>query len=96
VAFGIDYGPVNQAIVKLFGCIAFVNGFTLGFGMVCYSCIGLFGILIAIASITLVSFAVFQSQFKLSMYEALVTVLTIQGSAWLMATGLGFAFMRVK
>lgn len=96
LAFGIDYGPVKQAVVKLFGCVAFVNGFTIGFGLFCYSCMGLIGILTAMASITLVTFAVFQAQFRLSMYEALITVFAIQGSAWVMITGLGFALMGRK
>jgi hypothetical protein len=57
---------------------------------------GLIGVLTAMAAITLVTFTVFQSQFRLSMYEALVTVFAIQGSAWVMITGLGFALMGRK
>lgn len=92
-AFGIDYGPVGQGVVKLIGCVAFVNGFTLGFGLICYGCVGPLGILMAMSTVTLVSFAVFQSQFQLSMYETLVTVFVIQGAAWLMATGLALSVM---
>jgi hypothetical protein len=91
--FGIDYGPIAQAVVKLFGSVAFINGFTLGFGVLCYGCIGPLGILIAVASISLVAFATFQAQFQLNMYEALLTVFVIEGCAWVMFTGLGMAYM---
>jgi hypothetical protein len=94
LGFGIDYGPVAQAIPRLIGCVVFVNGFTLGLGLVFTSCAGPLGILMAMSTVTLVAFVVFQAQFQLNMYEALVTVFVIQGCAWVMAAGLGFAFMN--
>jgi hypothetical protein len=94
VIFGIDYGPVKEAIIKMFGCVAFVNGFTLALGLFCYYCFGVLGILMAMSTVTLVTFAVFQAQFRLSMFEGLVTVFAIQGCAWIMACGLGFAYMN--
>lgn len=93
-AFGIDYGPAKEAVVKLLGCVAFVNGFTLALGLACYSCAGPLGILMAVSTISLVTFALFQAQLKLNMYEALVTVFVIEGTAVLMAAGIGFTFLR--
>ncbi len=92
--FGIDYGPVKQGAVKLLGSVAFVNGFTLAFGLLCLGCFGPLGILMALSIVTLVCFVVFQSQFQLNIYESLITVLIIQGCAWLMATGLAFTVMN--
>lgn len=92
LAFGIEYGPVKEAAVKLIGCVAFTNGATLGLGLLCYSCLGPLGVLTALAAFTLIAFTVFQAQFQLNMYEALVTVFAIQGSAWMLAAGLALAF----
>ena len=93
-AFGIDYGPVKQGVVKLVGSVAFVNGFTLAFGLLCYGCVGPLGILCAMSTITLVAFVVVQNQFQLNMYEALLTVGIVQGAAWLMAAGLAFTVLH--
>jgi hypothetical protein len=93
-AFGIDYGPAKEAVVKLVGCVAFVNGFTLALGLACYSCAGPLGIFMAISTVSLVTFALFQAQLKLNMYEALLTVLLIEGATVLMAAGIGFTFLR--
>jgi hypothetical protein len=94
IAFGIDYGPVLEASWKLVGCVLFVNGFTLALGLIFVSCFGLLGILVAVSTISIVSFGVLQAQFRLNVFEAIVSVFAIQGSACVMAAGLGFAFMN--
>ena len=95
--FGIDYGPVWQALVRLGGCIAFINGFTFSLALFLYLSLGLagpLGVLMAFSTISVVSFVVFQAQFQLCTFEAMITVFAIEFCAFTMGAGLGLMLMR--
>jgi len=92
--FGIDYGPAMQAIPKLFCCITFENGFVFALGLTCVSIFGPLGSLMAMSCITLITYAVFQQQFHLNIFETLLTVFLIQACAWAVGTGLGMIVLR--
>lgn len=93
-AFGIDYGPVKEALVKLGACVAFINGVTLMCGTMFVIGFGPVAAFMPLACIPFVIYAVISQQFQLSAYEATVTVLAIEFCAWAMGAGLGFAIMR--
>ncbi len=92
--FGIDYGQMHHALLKLVACISFVNGFLLLLGIILVSFFGYLGILMAFSCVCLVSFIVFQTQFKLSMYETLITLFAIQFCGLALLVGLGMTFMN--
>jgi len=86
--FGIDYGPVKEAVAKLAATVVFVNGVTL------------FGTLVTCIPIGLVAgalsgFPVFWRLFKLGLQETLISVALIALPACVLAAAL-FALMVTK
>ncbi|HET6572769.1 MAG TPA: hypothetical protein VFG68_04135 [Fimbriiglobus sp.] len=73
--FGIDYGPVVEAMVKLAAVVAVVDGLTAVF-MQC-SPLGLI-------PAALLGAGVFQYLFRLSIHEMLLSVAAMVGAAWVL------------
>ena len=94
IAFGIDYGPVKEALVKLGACVAFINGITLMCGTMFVVGFGPIAAFMPLSCIPFLIYAVISQQFELSMFESIVTVLAIEFCAWVMGTGLAIVLLR--
>jgi hypothetical protein len=92
--FGIDYGPVKEAFVKMIASVSFINGFTLMSGMLLVSGFGPLGGLMAFSMITMLMYMVFSKLFQLTMFETMITIFAIEFCAWAMGAGLGFVLLR--
>ncbi len=85
--FGINYGPVKEAVVRLAATVVFVNGVTLFGSLLCVS--------IGLVAGSLAGFAAFWRLFKLGLQETLLSVAVIVLPAWALAAAL-FALAVTK
>lgn len=74
--FGIDYGPLNEAVVKLAAVVAVVDGLTLLFFLANFP----LGMIVA----AFVGAGVFQLLFRLSIHEMLLSVVPMVAAAWVL------------
>ncbi len=85
--FGIDYGPVKEAAVKLAATVVFVNGVTLFGSLLCVP--------IGLVAGSLAGFPAFWRLFKLGLQETLLSVAVIALPACVLAAAI-FALMVTK
>lgn len=77
ILFGIDYGPIGRGFLKLAAVIAVVDGVGGGLALAFYAGCGGFGILLALPVVILLSYALVQTQFELTGFETMVTVMGV-------------------
>lgn len=73
--FGIDYGPAKEAALKLVAVVVLVDGLT---GVLVYCHICALGVAVVIGA------GVFQSLFRLTMYELLISVAAVVGASFVL------------
>ena len=77
ILFGIDYGPIARSFLKLAAVIAMVDGVSGGLGLAFYAGCGGLGVLMAVCVSALLTYALVQTQFELTGFETMVTVLGV-------------------
>ena len=85
--FGINYGPVKEAVTRLAATVVFVNGVTLFASLLCVP--------VGLVAGSLAGFAAFLWLFKLGLQETLLSVAVIALPAWVLAAAL-FALAVTK
>ncbi len=77
ILFGIDYGPVGRTFVKLAAVIAMVDGVGGGLALALYAGCGGLGVLMAVCLSIVLTYALVETQFELTGFETMVTVLGV-------------------
>ena len=77
ILFGIDYGPVGRTFAKLAAVIAMVDGVGGGLGLAFYLGCGGLGVLMAVCVSIVLTYALVETQFDLTGFETMVTVLGV-------------------
>ena len=85
--FGIDYGPIREAVVKVGATVVFVNGVTLFGSLMCVP--------MGLVAGSLAGFPVFWRLFKLGLQETLMSVALIALPACVLAAAI-FAMMVTR
>lgn len=93
ILFGIDYGPIGRAFVKLAAVIAMTDGVTGSLGLAFHAGCGGLGILMAVCLSVVVAYALIQGLFELTGFEAIVTVVGVMLASVTLSAVAGYVFL---
>jgi hypothetical protein len=93
ILFGIDYGPVGRALLKLAAVIALVDGIGGGLGLAFYAGCGLPGVAMAICIAAVLTYALVQTQFELTAFETLVSVMGVMMASTTLSAVAAYIFL---
>lgn len=93
IVVGIEYGPIGRAFVKLAAVIAMTDGVTGSLGLAFHAGCGGLGVLMALCLSVVVTYALIQTQFELSGFEATVTVVGVMIASVTLSAVAGYIFL---